>query len=77
MIGDFFTKPLQGKKVIYLRDIILGDSIDTYFPQERVGIDNYESKNSMDIKDKDSINNEVSRKYESDISLWVETLVEK
>ena len=40
-----------------------------------VGIDNYESKNIMDSKDKDSINNEVSSKYESDISLQVETVV--
>ena len=77
MIGDFFTKPLQGKKFIYFRDLILGDSIDTYSPQERVGINDYKLKNSMDSKDKDSISNEVSSKYENDISLRVETVVEK
>jgi hypothetical protein len=77
VISDFFTNPLQGKKLIYFRDIILGDSIDIYSPQEHVGINNYESKNSMDSKYKDYINNDVSSKYESDISLQVETVVEK
>ena len=42
-----------------------------------VGINDYKLKNSMDSKDKDSISNEVSSKYENDISLRVETVVEK
>ena len=47
------------------------------FQAQAVGINDYKLKNSMDSKDKDSISNEVSSKYENDISLRVETVVEK
>ena len=37
MIADFFTKPLQGAKFIEFRDIIMGQKLNEYPTQERVG----------------------------------------
>ena len=37
MIADFFTKPLQGAKFIEFRDIIMGQTLNEYPTQERVG----------------------------------------
>ena len=49
MIGDFFTKPLQGKKFIYFRDLIMGHTPITFDHQERVGNRNMTSKSSAVI----------------------------
>ena len=37
MLADFFTKPLQGAKFIEFRDIIMGNALNEYPTQERVG----------------------------------------
>ena len=37
MIANFFTKPLQGAKFIEFRDIIMGNTLNEYPIQERVG----------------------------------------